>query len=72
MTWKIFLTQSYNLVIEFGDGKACLYSAVNGGLIVHNGPSADWGEPRIAINHYQLMKALKAMAQDAPGDYSNR
>ncbi len=75
MAWKIFLTQDGGLVIEFGTlgaGAACLYSARNGGLIMHNGPSADWGKPLIAINHNQLMQALEAMAQDAPGDYSNR
>jgi hypothetical protein len=68
MTWRVFLTRAGGLVIEYSDGaKRCLYSASGGGMIEHNGHPDDWGPPRVAINHWQLMEALANMV---PGDYS--
>jgi hypothetical protein len=73
MTYRIALLADGGLVIEYGDGDTkCLYSDRNGAPIKCGNKLEDWGPPRIVINHKQLMKALEAMAQDAPGDYSNR
>jgi hypothetical protein len=74
MTYRIALLASGSLIIEYSDRgeKMCLYSSHSGAPIKYGVDLEDWGQPLITINHKQLMKALEAMAQDAPGDHSNR
>jgi hypothetical protein len=74
MTYRIALLDNGGLIIEYGEGgdTKYLYSARAGAPIKYDGKLEDWGPPRIVINHNQLMQALEALAQDAPGDYSNR
>jgi hypothetical protein len=74
MTYRIALLADGSLIIEYGeDGDTkCLYSSWLGAPIKCDGEVEDWALPRIVINHHQLMQALQAMAQDAPGDYSKR
>lgn len=72
--YRIALLANGGMIIEYGEkgDTRCLYSASHGAPIKYDGTLDDWGPPRVIINHNQLMQALEAMAQDAPGDYSNR
>jgi len=71
--YKIALTKESELLIEYSSDDGVpryLYSSETGAPIVTDCLPKDFNNIIITINHYQLIAALKAMARDAPGDYS--
>jgi hypothetical protein len=70
--YKIALTEDNALFIEYSsdDGfRRYIYSSETGAPVTTGLQPGDC-DIVITINHYQLIAALKAMARDAPGDYS--
>lgn len=70
--YKIAPTKWNELLIEYSnDGVTrCIYSSATGAPVMTECISGDFDNIVVTINHYQLIAALKAMARDAPGDYS--
>jgi hypothetical protein len=70
--YKIALTKWNELLIEYSDDGVAryIYSSETGAPVMTECLPGDFDSIVVTINHYQLIAALKAMARDAPGDYS--